>query len=50
MGLSSGAGVVISQYYGAHRHDKVKDAVQDMTGIAVSKVNVFVAGIKEAVE
>ena len=27
MGLSSGAGVVISQYYGAHRHDKVKDAV-----------------------
>ena len=30
--------------------NKVKDAVQDMTGIAVSKVNVFVAGIKEAVE
>ena len=27
MGLSSGAGVVISQYYGAHRHDKVHDAV-----------------------
>ena len=30
--------------------NKVKDAVQDMTGIAVSKVNVFVAGIKEIVE
>ena len=25
---------------------KVKDTVQDMTGIAVSKVNVFVAGAK----
>ena len=27
MGLSSGAGVVISQYYGAGRHEKVQDAV-----------------------
>lgn len=27
MGLSSGAGVVISQYYGAQRHDKVHDTV-----------------------
>ena len=27
MGLSSGAGVVISQYYGAQRHDKVQDTV-----------------------
>ncbi len=27
MGLSSGAGVVISQYYGARRHDKVHDTV-----------------------
>ncbi len=27
LGLSSGAGVVISQYYGAHRFDKVYDAV-----------------------
>lgn len=27
MGLSSGAGVVISQYYGARRYDKVHDAV-----------------------
>lgn len=27
MGLSSGAGVVISQYYGAHREDKVSHAV-----------------------
>ena len=27
MGLSSGAGVVISQYYGAHRPEKVQDTV-----------------------
>ena len=27
MGLSSGAGVVISQYYGAGQHDKVQDSV-----------------------
>ena len=27
LGLSSGAGVVISQYYGAQKHDKVHDAV-----------------------
>lgn len=27
LGLSSGAGVVISQYYGAHKHDKVSQAV-----------------------
>ena len=27
MGLSSGAGVVISQYYGAKRYDKVQDTV-----------------------
>ena len=27
MGLSSGAGVVISQYYGAGKHDKVRDTV-----------------------
>jgi len=27
MGLSSGAGVVISQYYGARRYDKVQDTV-----------------------
>jgi len=26
-GLAGGAGVVISQYYGAHRHDKVHEAV-----------------------
>lgn len=25
---------------------RVKDAVQDMTGIAVSKVNVYIAGVK----
>lgn len=29
---------------------RVKDAVQDMTGITVSKVNVYVAGIKEKAE
>ena len=27
LGLSSGAGVVISQYYGAKRYDKVRDTV-----------------------
>lgn len=27
LGLSTGAGVVISQYYGAHRYDKVHDTV-----------------------
>ena len=27
MGLSSGAGVVISQYYGAHKPDRVRDTV-----------------------
>lgn len=36
MGLASGAGVVISQYYGAKRYDKVHDAVHTalvMTGV-----------------
>ena len=36
MGLSSGAGVVISQYYGAKKYDKVQDAVH--TSIALTLV------------
>jgi putative MATE family efflux protein len=36
MGLSSGAGVVISQYYGAKKYDKVQDAVH--TSIALTIV------------
>ena len=36
MGLSSGAGVVISQYYGAKREDKVQDAVH--TSLALTLV------------
>lgn len=36
MGLSSGAGVVISQYYGAKRYDKVHDTVH--TAIALTIV------------
>ena len=35
MGLSSGAGVVISQFYGAHRFDKVQDAVHTCIAITV---------------
>ncbi len=34
LGLSSGAGVVISQYYGAKQHDKVRDTVH--TAIALT--------------
>ena len=30
LGLSSGAGVVISQYYGAKRYDKVRDTVHNL--------------------
>ena len=36
MGLSSGAGVVISQYYGAKRYDRVRDAVH--TAIAMTAI------------
>ena len=36
MGLSSGAGVVISQYYGAKKFDKVQDAVH--TSIALTLI------------
>ena len=35
-GLASGAGVVISQYYGAHKEDRVSDAVH--TAIALTAV------------
>ena len=34
LGLSSGAGVVISQYYGAKRYDKVRDTVHSVDGIS----------------
>lgn len=36
MGLSTGAGVVISQYYGAKREDKVQDSVH--TSIAITLI------------
>ena len=36
MGLSSGAGVVISQYYGAHRPEKVRDTVH--TAMVLTRV------------
>ena len=36
LGLSSGAGVVISQYYGAKRYDKVRDTVH--TSIAMTLI------------
>ncbi|MBR6789347.1 MAG: Asp23/Gls24 family envelope stress response protein [Oscillospiraceae bacterium] len=45
--------ISVNLCFGCHMKDvaaaiqeRVKDAVQDMTGIAVSKVNIFVAGIK----
>ena len=34
-GLASGAGVVISQHYGAHQHDKVHDAVHSSIAMTV---------------
>lgn len=36
MGLSSGAGVVISQYYGAKRYDKVQDAVHTSIALTIA--------------
>ncbi len=46
MGLSSGAGVVISQYYGAKRFDKVHDAVHTAIFItAVLSVVISLLGI-----
>ena len=47
MGLSSGAGVVISQYYGAHRPDDVKRTVHTsiamtlMLGVAFTGIGLF---------
>ena len=45
-GLASGAGVVISQYYGAHREDRVSDAVHTaMVFTAILAVIFTVVGI-----
>lgn len=49
MGLSSGAGVVISQYYGAKREDKVRDAVHTslmmtlILGVVLTIVGVIIS-------
>ena len=46
LGLSSGAGVVISQFYGAHRFDKVQDTVHTCIAITIIFSVVFtIAGI-----
>lgn len=41
MGLSSGAGVVISQYYGANRHDEVKKAVHTTIALTLGLAVIF---------
>ena len=47
IGLSNGAGVVISQYYGAQQHDKVQDAVHTsilmtlILGVAFTATGIF---------
>lgn len=47
LGLSTGAGVVISQYYGAHRYDKVHDTVHTafvmtlVLGVVLSALGIF---------
>ena len=47
MGFSSGAGVLISQYYGAHQEDKVNDTVHTaivmtlIMGIAFTGIGIF---------
>ena len=43
MGLSSGAGVVISQYYGAHRPEKVRDTVHTAMVLTLVLCGVFTA-------
>lgn len=43
MGLSSGAGVVISQYYGAHRPEKVQDTVHTAMVLTLVLCAVFTA-------
>ena len=40
-GLSTGAGVVISQYFGAHRYDKVHDAVHSYVALSLILCVVF---------
>lgn len=42
-GLASGAGVVISQYYGAHRDDKVSDAVHTSILLTIIMTVIFTA-------
>jgi putative MATE family efflux protein len=41
MGLSSGAGVIISQYYGAKKYDNVKKAVHTAAGLTLILCVVF---------
>lgn len=41
VGLSSGAGVVISQYYGANRHEEVKRAVHTAIALTLGLAVVF---------
>lgn len=43
MGLSSGAGVVISQFYGARKHDKVQDTVHTCIVMTLVLAVVFTA-------
>lgn len=43
MGLSSGAGVVISQFYGAGRHDRVEDAVHTAISMTMILSVIFTA-------
>ena len=43
LGLSSGAGVVVSQYYGAKRYDKVRDAVSTSIVLTIILAIVFTA-------
>ena len=45
-GLASGAGVVISQYYGAGRHERVHDAIDTLyTGIVVGIVPLTILAV-----
>lgn len=43
MGLSSGAGVVISQYYGAHKPDRVRDTVHTAMVLTLVLCGAFTA-------
>jgi len=42
-GLSTGAGVVISQYFGAHRYDRVHDTVHTFAALSLILCGVFTA-------